>query len=355
MISRLDAQRRADDIRTFTDELARLERERVLALTGEQRSAIAAHHGALLAEYQRTFDIDRGVETRQLSLGMRVASLLGALALSASVVFLFRQYWGRLDTGVQVGVLIGTALATTAATFAVRSRDQSGYFTGLAAAIAFACFVLDLSMLGQIFNVTPTPDAFLVWAAFALLLAYACDLRLLLLAGLVCAGVNMSARMVMLEGAHWTAFTSRPESVFPAGALMVAIPFRVAHLRWPTFPPLYRLVGLFGLLVPVFALSTSGTGSYLPLEPDTVEALYQVVGFVVSGAAIWAGIRFRWNDLVNAGVVWFLVFLFAKYVDWWWDVMPKSLFFLVVGLTAVFTLLALRRLRGELVAREVTA
>jgi hypothetical protein len=69
---------------------------------------------------------------------------------------------------------------------AIQARDASGYFTKLAAMVAFACFVLNLVMLGQIFNITPTDRALIPWAALAFLLAYACDLRLLLAAGICC-------------------------------------------------------------------------------------------------------------------------------------------------------------------------
>jgi hypothetical protein len=41
------------------------------------------------------------------------------------------------------------------------------------------------------------------------------------------------------------------------------------------------------------------------------------------------------------------VFLYTKFYDWWWEVMPKYLFFLVLGLSALLTLFVLRRLRSE--------
>jgi len=41
----------------------------------------------------------------------------------------------------------------------------------------------------------------------------------------------------------------------------------------------------------------------------------------------------------------FCIFLYTKFFDWWWEVMPKYLFFLVLGLCAVLILLVLRRLR----------
>ena len=42
-----------------------------------------------------------------------------------------------------------------------------------------------------------------------------------------------------------------------------------------------------------------------------------------------------------------MIFLYTKFFDWWWDVMPKYLFFLVLGLTAVLLLVVMRRLRAK--------
>jgi hypothetical protein len=56
-------------------------------------------------------------------------------------------------------------------------------------------------------------------------------------------------------------------------------------------------------------------------------------------------VRRHWNHVVNTGIVFFLVFLYTKFFDWWWDIMPKYLFYLVLALTAVLFLVMLRRLR----------
>ncbi|MBI3094475.1 MAG: DUF2157 domain-containing protein, partial [Rhodocyclales bacterium] len=92
---RSEAQRRADEIAIFQAELARLDSEGVLHLDAAQQQAVREHHAALLASFAGRFDIDRDAQARQLSLGMRVASFLGALALAASVFFLFYQFWGN--------------------------------------------------------------------------------------------------------------------------------------------------------------------------------------------------------------------------------------------------------------------
>jgi uncharacterized membrane protein len=345
--SRSDAQRRADSIRVFQVELARLEREGVLTLTDAQRAAVDAHNRELLARYAAAFDIDRDAAAKQLSLGMRIASLLGAIAFSASVLFLFYQFWGRLGTPAQLTILVGSAVLSFATTLWIHSKDASGYFTNLAAMVAFACFVLNVVMIGQIFNVTSSDKAFLAWAALALVLAYTCDLRLLLVGGLICATVFVTARITAVTGAHWQNLLLRPEDLFVPAALLLATPLLVAHDRCPSFPPVYRSIGLLGLLGPIMALSHWGEGSHLGLHPDTIEPMYQVAGFVASAAAIWLGIRRGWEESVNIGIAFFVIFLYTKFVDWWWESMPKWLFFLVVGLSAVLILLILRRFRRQ--------
>ncbi|WP_129780581.1 DUF2157 domain-containing protein [Peristeroidobacter soli] len=135
-LSKADAQRRADDIRIFREELDRLQAANVLALTAEQRAAMARHHDALLAGFAQSFDIDRDRHAKQLSLGMRVASFLGALALAASVFFLFNQYWGLLPETVQVSLLIVASLGSLFAAAWIGRKDSSGYFAKLAAMVA---------------------------------------------------------------------------------------------------------------------------------------------------------------------------------------------------------------------------
>ncbi len=345
--TRTEAQQRADDIRTFRVELDRLEREGVLGLDASQRSALARHHENILARYAGEFDIDRDVQSKQLSLGMRIASFLGALALAASVFFLFHRFWGLLSTPWQVTVLVAAALGSCGATALVARHDSTGYFTKLAAMVAFACFVLDIAMLGRIFNITPSDKALLPWAAFAFLLAYSHDLRLLLAAGIVCLMAFLSAQVGTLSGVYWLHFGERPENFLPAALALFAFPQLLDHRHFPGFGPIYRVLALAAIFLPMLVLGNWGWMSYLPLEPSLVEGLYQVLGFAASATAIAFGARRNWPEVVNTGVTFFVIFLYTKFYDWWWEVMPKYLFFLVVAMTAILLLFVFRRLRGR--------
>lgn len=353
-VVRSEAQRRADEIAIFQAELARLEGEGVLQLQPAQKEAVRAHHAALLEGFAGAFDIDRNLQARQLSLGMRVASFLGALALAASVFFLFYQFWGHFAETAQVAILIGAALATLGLAVAIQMRDASGYFAKLAAMVAFACFVLNLVMLGQIFNITPTDRALLPWAVLAFLLAYACDLRLLLAAGICCVIAFVAARVGEWGGIYWLHAGERPENFFPVALLLFVFPLLVDHRRMTDFAPIYRVFGLLCLLLPMLVLSHWGWGSYLAdyegLSARAIEHGYEVAGFGASALAIWLGARRQWSDTVNTGVTFFVIFLYTKFFDWWWQTLPKWLFFLVLGLVAILILLVLKRLRRDGIA-----
>ena len=346
-LNRTEAQRRADEIAAFKAELERLERDAVLRLEPAQHLAIDAHFKHLLARLGQEFDVDASAEAKQLSLGMRIASFLGALALAASVFFLFYQTWGWFSTALQVCILIAAAFLAFVGTVWIAHKDSGGYFSKLAALVAFACFVLNIAMLGQIFNITPSDKALLPWAALALLLAYAMDLRLLLVAGILCGVAFVAARVGAWGGMYWVHFGERPENFFPAAVMLFCLPQWVDQRRYAGFAQTYRLFGLLTLFLPMLVLAHWGSGSYLALEPEMVQGGYQVLGFAVTAAAAWYGIRRGWSEVVNTGVTMFVVFLYTKFFDWWWTIMPKYLFFFLLGLMAILLLFVFRRLRAS--------
>ncbi|HSX71617.1 MAG TPA: DUF2157 domain-containing protein [Pseudomonas sp.] len=344
-LTRDQAQQRADDIQAFRREAKRLRAEGSLNPGDEIFARIAAHHDQVLAQYRASFDIDHDSQTKRLSLSMRVVSLLGALALAASLLFFFYQFWGLFGEALQVGILIGFSLGSLLLTGLLIKRDASGYFVKLAAVLAMACFVLNLHMLGQIFNITPSDNALLCWAAYALLLAYACQARLLLAVGLVCLLAYSGTRIGDWCGWLWLEAAERPEHFLPGGLLVFLLPALLSQARYSGFAATYRIVGMLALLLPMLVLANWGRGSYLPFDYGSIEKGYQLLGFAASALFIWLGIRRDWAEVTLLGQLSFLLFLFIKMVDWWWDVLPKYLFFLILGLTAVLALLVLGRLR----------
>ncbi|MEN0106386.1 MAG: DUF2157 domain-containing protein, partial [Pseudomonas sp.] len=321
------AQQRLAQIEAFRQELTTLQTEQVLTLDAGQRQAVDEHHRQLLQHFRTTLNIDADERSRQLSLGMRAASLFGALALAASLFFLFHQFWGLFSEVQQVAILLGTTLATFSLTIWLHAHDRSGYYTKLSALIAFVAFVLDLSLAGQIFNITPSDKALIPWAMLAFLLAYQCNLRLLLSAGLICVGGYIAARVGAFGGGYWLSVGDRPENFFPSALVLFCLPLVINHTRFPGFGALYRVFALLFVFLPVLVLSFWGESSYLSLDAKAVESLYQYLGFILAGLVVWLGIRRGWREVSNTGLVFGVLFLYTKLFEGWWESLPKSLFF----------------------------
>ncbi len=341
-------QERADRLHIFRRELEELERQKALELTPEQRARLDAHLDRTLRELAAQFDIDTSDSQRQISLGMRIASVLGGLALCAAVVLFFARYLGLWPTWAQVAVLAAAPLLLTLGAQYAARREKTLYYAALVSLVASAAFVLDLSVLGSIFNLTPTPNALAVWGLFGLALAYHFGLRLLLAAGLVSILGWLTASTSFWRGFWWLEFDRRPEDVMLAGLVLAAVPFAVRHARLPDFPAVYRLVGLMAFFVCILILSANGSRSYLPWEPRTVERAYQVFGLAASAGAVWLGIRRNWTGVVNLATAFFTIFLFVRLIDWWWKWMPKYLFFLLVGVIAIALVAMFKRLRARM-------
>ncbi|WP_319585888.1 DUF2157 domain-containing protein [uncultured Desulfobulbus sp.] len=342
--SKTEAQQRADQIESFRAELGIIEREHVVTLDTDQQASLARYHSQLLDRLAAAFDIDATNQEKQLSFGMRITSFLGALGLAASVYFLYFQYWGGIATKMQVIILVTMPILGLVLTMGAVRLEKSGYFSKLFALVSLVCFVLNLSMLGQIFNIAPTPNAFLIWAMFAFLLAYAADARLLLAMGIISFAAFLSAQAATWNGCYWISFGERPESFFPAALFLFLVPL-LPHRRYTGFAIVYRVFAMLLFFLPVLILSNWGTVSYLELPKEQVEYLYQIIGFVVSAVAILLGIRKGWPEVVNTGNTFFTLFLYTKFYDWWWDWMPKYQFFLAIAMTAILMLLVLKWMR----------
>jgi uncharacterized membrane protein len=345
---RRKAQERADRLRIFRQELEELERQQILTLTEEQRTRVEPFLDRTLLDLARQYDIDVSESQKRLSLGMRIVSALGGLALCAAVFLFFYRYWGSIPTPVQVFILVALPLLGLVAMHFTSRRERTLYFTALIALVVFASFVLNLVVLGQLFNIISSPNAFFAWGGLAMLLAYTFGLRLPLAAGLICWLVFLSAIVVSWTGAWWESFYIRPECLLGGGVLIVGTPIVVRHRKHVDFPGTYRLIGLLSIFMSLLVLWHAGGVSFLSVDPTTIERLYQVIAFGTAALTIWLGIRHNLSGTVNLGAAFFTVFLYSKFVDWWWDWLPKYLFFLLVGAIAIGLLMAFRRLRDQI-------
>ncbi|MBI3667953.1 MAG: DUF2157 domain-containing protein, partial [Acidobacteria bacterium] len=166
-------------------------------------------------------------------------------------------------------------------------------------------------------------------------------------AGLLCLLVYGAATIASWSGYSWQEFGARPENVIPAGLALLAVPMVVKRRGTEDFSAVYRLIGLLSVFLALLILSNSGGLSYLPLRVKRIEVIYQLAGFAAAGLAIWLGISRHTAAAVNLGAAFFAILLLSRFVDWWWDWMPRYLFFLLIGAIAVLLLAVFHRLRAR--------
>lgn len=336
---------RADQIHAFRAECGELAKQGLLRWNPAEEKAIQQYHQQLLENLQEQ-DADITPQSRHLSVGLQLVSALSTAAFSASVILWFGQYWGAFSLVQHILLLISAPVITLILAQWIKSRDLTGYCARLVACVSWVCFALNMIILGDLLNRLPSPLPFAALALYGFLLAYGFASRLTLAAALSCSILYLAT--LALPWSHvgyWTNTWDQPERFLLPSLLIFAVP-----LLWPQhtparFSPIYYLVSTGSFFLPVLILSHWGRSSVLPGDPALIEGAYQLLGFLTAAGLVALGLRRQSQLFTLLGGIYFALFMGGKFVDWWWEWMPASLFFLVLGLALLLWMLVLTRLR----------
>jgi len=275
---------------------------------------------------------------------MKIATLLGTIALSTAYALFVGDHWGTLGVPLQILLVVVPTLLLVVATHVAARKDPSGYVAALLATVAVIAFYTDLATLGTLYNLVDTRNVLLVVGGFALTLAYGYGLTLPLLAGI---GMLLAWTWTLGAiplGLWWMAGFQTMEPLILAGAVALAVP---ALTRGPArFAPWWRGAGTAAIAFALLMLAQSGNLSLFgPLPQHRLELIYKWVGAIVLGGLITWGIRRDQRVVMWVATAAAVLFLLLRLVDWFWDWLPQWLFYLLVGAVALLVLLVLRRLR----------
>lgn len=339
------AQARADRIAAFRSELAALEREGVATIDPVVQAQIRAHHDGVLRALSAEAELDLTAGEARLSAGMRIATVLGAAALSAAWGFFVAATWNDLERPARLALVSIPPILLALGTSVAARREPSGYVASIVATVATIAFAVNLAALGVLYDLPDSRNMLLAVGLFAMVLAYGHGLVLPLLAGIGGLGGWLWSLAALPQGRWWDGVFGQFEPLMILGAVAIALP------RWvrrgpPLFAVTYRAAGAMAL---VFALLLLGQSDSLSVfdgrSKSLIEGGYQVLGALTFAGLIWQGLRRDQSELVRAGTIGMGMLLFLRAVDWFWDVIPKWAFFLLVGALAFGTLLLLQRLR----------
>lgn len=345
------AQSRIDQIEFFERELAHLRADQVVQLTDSQLTAIAAYHRHIIHELTALYDADTSETGRQLSMTMRIVSVIGAFLLGSSVFVLFYHFWAAFNLATQTLLLSAAPTSTFAFALAVRVRDRTGYFSRLAAALCYASFVLAAVILPALWNINFGSASVLSCTVFAFILAYEMCSRLQLCAALMGVLIYGAALITISLDSPWWVFAERPENFYPGAAILLVIPSLISQRRYADFATLYRLFGTLILLGTFLTLSSWPSLSYLAYGPRAVSAGYKIAALAGGGAGIYIGVTRELPEISFLSGLSLLFLIGLEACDWLLPKLPAYQFFLVMSALAVAALYVLKLLRGRVSER----
>jgi uncharacterized membrane protein len=90
---------------------------------------------------------------------------------------------------------------------------------------------------------------------------------------------------------------------------------------------------------------------FYPSETSIYVLIFNLILTGMISLLIYAGYEREDMKIVNLGLFWLVVFVIVKYFDLFWDLLPRSLFFLIGGMILVSGGIALEQKRRQLKAR----
>jgi hypothetical protein len=344
-IRRLTGGERARRILAFREELDEVVREGGVAADDPTLAAIASHHDRVLADLAAREDVDLTRDEARLSAGMRLATLLGAAALSTAWGLLVSSVWDDLGTASRLAVVWLPALAMAGMVPWAARREQSGYVANIVATVA----AIGLVVAGfATLDTLDRPEArwpLLLAGGYAMFAAYHHRLVLPLLLGIVGVGAWLWSLDALVFGDPVTRAFRHAEPVVLLGAVAVAIG-RSPLADPPGFRRAWTILGMTALAMSLLYLGLNADGSWFG-SGRAVEGMYQVIGAATFVGLAWFGLARDDLTLARGAAAALVVFLFFRLMDWFWDAIPNWLFFLMVGALALGALLVLSRVRSR--------
>ncbi len=346
-MNKRDAQKRAEQILSFRQEMDVLKSEQILHLSDTDQALVSKYHDDLLDHLSATFDTDRTKGQANLSIGMQIASTLGAIAFSFALFLVFETFWDDLGIYVQLGLASLLPFVGLGLTVAIDRIFKTPYYTGLSVIVAIACLVGNILILGHYFNLPDSPNAFLLWGIYGIILSLRYQLAFPLFLSALSIFTFIGGFLTEMLGYNWSHTIYGELYLAPAlvaaAACYLYLPARRYHLTPVLFLTAF-LVGACSLL----QLSLAGRYSFITIDKDLIEFIYTLLALGFGGISIAIALKQDWSLSKYAAIGFLILILLAKYHDWAWDVLPEYVFFLILGVFSIAIIVVLRKTRAYL-------
>jgi uncharacterized membrane protein len=354
------------------------------------------------------------VRERKLGRGVTILINLGAIILAAGLTIFFASNWIEFGRAAKIASLFVLTLFFYLVGFEL-TQEGRWNFPKLGLALIFlgcVMFGVDILLLALIYDLTAEHAWSLLmdWAIW-LVIAYLVRSRLILFLGLVGIVSWFGAEVGYLWGGYWI-YLGQPFHFLGLGACLLAVSGIQAWRGQRSFAAPYALVGLLliylsSLILSIFDVQKTFRavdwnaplavwlmlyGPYLVAltalffiharwqqtrlsDPPTLAVLFLLALMLLSSIIAWApghrefwfilllslltsagiylGIAWESPVFLNTSIVFLAVNVYTRFYEYFWDAMPKSLFFIIGGASLIAGGVWVERARRRLV-REFT-
>jgi uncharacterized membrane protein len=353
---------------------------------------------------------------RKLGRGVTILINLGAIALAAGLLVFFASNWVEFGRGAKVASLFALTVFFYVAGFEL-TREGRGSFPKLGLALVFlgcVMFGADIVLLALIYDLTAEHAwSLLIQCVAWLSIAYVVRSRLVLFLALVGVVAWFGAEVGYSWGGYWL-YLGRPFHFIGLGACLLAVGGVHAWRGRREFAAAWALVGLLlvylsTLILSIFDLQKNfriemSTATWLVwllfiapyvlaivslavihlgwrrttlTDPPVLLVLFLLVVMtlasviavthhardgwfillltLLSAAGIYLGIAWESPVFLNTSLVFFAVNLYTRFYEYFWDAMPKSLFFIIGGAALILGGVWVERMRRRVVRQFATA
>jgi uncharacterized membrane protein len=330
-------------------------------------------------------------------------STIGAILIGLGAILFVASNWEKLGNSIKVLLLVGSTIGIHYAGYHYKYENRNYPRLGSALILLSALFFgASLFLIAQIYNINANNSTLvLIWilGAFPLIYGYRsapiaglCSLLFYLWVSLLYFERTDFEKLVSI----WDLYLMSGIAVYFIGVLhglaekikYAEPPFEFIGLQAALFalfihtfelgdyfadkivPLIYALLGVLFLAVllpkplrkrlksfqadasiSIVAFLMAGitlTTLYIPASEKTYMILFNVIFLGLLTLLLYAGYSTEDIRIVNTTMFWFILLIFARYFDFFWELLPRSLFFMLGGLVLLVISVVLERKRREL-------
>jgi uncharacterized membrane protein len=335
-------------------------------------------------------------------------STIGAILIGIGAILFVASNWEKIGNIVKVLLLAGSTIGIHYAGYHFKYENQK--YPGLGSALILLSalfFGASLFLIAQIYNINANNSTLvLIWiiGVFPLIYGYMsapiaglCSLLFYLWIGLLYSERTDLENLISMKDLYLISgiavyFTGTLHSLMEKAkhaektfkfmglqAVLISL-FAYTFEIWQykvekIVPVIYAISGILllavllskplreksrsfqtDLSIPVIALLMAGITltiiyvpeSYIPAPEKVYMIIFNVIFLGFLTLLLYAGYNMEDIGIVSTAMFWFILLIFARYFDFFWELLPRSLFFMIGGLVLLVISIVLERKRKEL-------